>query len=105
MIAAGADGLISVAGNEIPSLMKQIVAAALKGDLETARVVHNRVLPLMSGNFIESTPIPVKAVMKMLGILENDTVRSPLAPITEGNRKVLEEILVQCRLAPITAGK
>lgn len=98
IIALGGDGLISVAANEIPRLMKELVSTALKGDFASARKVHQRILPLMSGNFIESNPIPVKAVMKMLGILENDTVRSPLAPVSEPSRKRLREILEECGL-------
>ena len=78
--------------------MSHMTAAALKGDLENARAIHNRILPLMTGNFIESNPIPVKAAMKMLGIIPNDTVRSPLAPIADANRKKLEAILRECGL-------
>src|SRR5437762_3278503 len=93
LVAAGGDGIISVAANEIPGLMSAMVTAAMGGDFNRARDIHNRILPLMTGNFLESNPIPVKAAMKMLGILEDDTVRPPLAPITESNRKKLEEIL------------
>jgi 4-hydroxy-tetrahydrodipicolinate synthase len=98
LVAAGGDGIISVAANEIPRLMSEMTSAALRGDFEAARAVHNRILPLMIGNFIESNPIPVKAAMKMLGIIPNDTVRSPLAPITDANRKKLEGILRECGL-------
>jgi 4-hydroxy-tetrahydrodipicolinate synthase len=98
LIALGGDGIISVAANEIPKLMSEMAGAALRGDLDHARTVHNRILPLMTGNFIESSPIPVKAAMKMLGIIPNDAVRSPLAPITEANRKKLEGILRECGL-------
>lgn len=93
LIALGGHGIISVAANEIPQLMSEMTGAALSGDFDLARQVHNRILPLMAGNFIESSPIPVKTAMKMLGIIPNDAVRSPLAPITEANRKKLEEIL------------
>jgi 4-hydroxy-tetrahydrodipicolinate synthase len=98
LIAAGGDGLISVASNEIPRLMSELVSAALRGDFATARAVHYRVLPLLTGNFIESNPIPVKTACKLLGIIDSDAVRSPLAPITEGNRKRLEAILLECGL-------
>jgi len=93
LIACGADGLVSVASNEVPRLMKQMVSAALRGDFAGARTINNRLLPLLTGNFIESNPIPVKTAMKMMGVLENDTVRSPLAPITEANRERLKAIL------------
>ena len=98
LVAAGGDGVISVAANEIPGLMSAMTAAALANNFDRAREMHNRILPLMTGNFIESNPIPVKAAMKMLGILEDDTVRPPLAPITDANRKKLEAILDQCGL-------
>ena len=105
LIACGGDGVISVAGNEIPRLMSAMVAAALGGDWDGAREIHNRVLPLMTGNFIESNPGPVKAAMKMMGILENDTVRSPLAPITEANRKKMQQILAECGLPETVAAR
>jgi len=98
LIAAGADGVISVAGNEVPRLMKKMVSAALQGDFTAARFVHQQILPLMLGNFIESNPGPAKAALKMMGILENDTLRAPLAPMTTGNRKKLEAILQSCDL-------
>ena len=105
MISCGADGVISVAGNEIPRLMSAMVAAALSDDWDGAREIHNRVLPLMAGNFIESNPIPVKTAMKMMGILENDTVRSPLAPITDANRRKMQQILAECGLPEVEAAR
>ncbi len=98
LIAAGADGLVSVSSNEIPRLMSDLVSAALHGDFAAARAVHYRVLPLLSGNFIESNPGPVKFACKLLGIIDSDTVRPPLAPITDGTRKKLEAILREAGL-------
>ncbi len=98
LIACGADGLISVASNEIPRLMSGLVSAALRGDFAAARAIHYRVLPLLTGNFIESNPIPVKTACKLLGIIDSDVVRSPLAPIIDANRKKLEAILRECEL-------
>ena len=98
LIASGGDGLVSVASNEVPAEMSALVSAALHGDFESARAMQNRLLPLLTGNFIESNPIPVKAAMKMLGILENDYVRSPLAPISDANRKKMGMILDECGL-------
>jgi 4-hydroxy-tetrahydrodipicolinate synthase len=91
LLGAGADGLISVASNEVPKLMRQLVD-------EKSIAIHNRLLPLLLGNFIESNPGPVKAAMKMMRILESDTVRPPLAPVTDANRKKLESILRECEL-------
>jgi 4-hydroxy-tetrahydrodipicolinate synthase len=91
LLGAGADGLISVASNEVPKLMRQLID-------EKSIAILNRLLPLLLGNFIESNPGPVKAAMKMMRILENDTVRPPLAPVTDANRKKLESILRECEL-------
>jgi 4-hydroxy-tetrahydrodipicolinate synthase len=91
LLSVGGDGIISVASNEVPDLMRRLVD-------ERSIEIHNRLLPLLLGNFIESNPGPVKAAMKMMGILESDTVRPPLAPITESNRKKLESILRECKL-------
>jgi 4-hydroxy-tetrahydrodipicolinate synthase len=93
LVAAGADGVISVAANEIPAQMKEMVSSALAGDFAAARRVHQRILPLMTGNFIESNPVPAKAALKEMGILPNDVVRSPLAPIGKANREKLIGIL------------
>jgi 4-hydroxy-tetrahydrodipicolinate synthase len=91
LLACGADGVVSVASNEVPRLMRQLV--------DTREVaIQNRLLPLLTGNFIESSPGPCKAAMKMLGILDNDTLRPPLAPITDASRTKLEAILKECRL-------
>jgi len=103
LISVGGDGIISVAANEIPRLMSGMTTAALRGDFESARAIHNRILPLMTGNFIESNPIPVKAAMKMLGLIPTDTVRPPLAPLTEANRKKMESILRECGLSVAAA--
>ncbi|HEX9458209.1 MAG TPA: 4-hydroxy-tetrahydrodipicolinate synthase [Thermoanaerobaculia bacterium] len=98
LIAAGADGLVSVSSNEIPRLMSDLVSAALRGDFAAARAVHYRVLPLLTGNFMESNPGPVKFACKLLGIIDNDTVRPPLAPITDGTQMKLRAILRDCGL-------
>jgi 4-hydroxy-tetrahydrodipicolinate synthase len=91
LMAVGAEGVISVASNEVPKLMRQLV--------DTRDVaLQNRLLPLLAGNFIESNPIPAKAALKMMGVLESDTVRPPLAPITDANRTKLESILRECNL-------
>ena len=91
LLAVGAEGVISVASNEVPRLMRQMVDGR---DV----AIHNRLLPLLTGNFIESNPGPAKAAMKMMGILESDTVRAPLAPMTDANRDRMRAILQECDL-------
>lgn len=91
LLAVGAEGLISVASNEVPRLMRQMVDGR---DL----AIHNRLLPLLTGNFIESNPGPAKAALVMMGVLESDTVRAPLAPMTAASRERMRGILRECGL-------
>ena len=102
MIALGADGLISVASNEAPAQMSQLNDLALAGHWEEARALHYRLLPLMEGNFIESSPGPVKAAMAMMGLLE-ENLRLPLVPVQEKTRTRLREILIEVGLLKETS--
>ena len=70
LIALGGRGVISVASNEIPAEMTLLTHLALQNDVPAARQLHRRYLPLMEVNFVESNPIPVKAVMAELGLLK-----------------------------------
>ena len=97
LIALGADGLISVASNEAPELMSQMVDLALEGKWDEARSLHYRLLPLMETNFIESSPGPVKAALAMMGLIE-ESFRLPLVPIQEKSRERLREVLVELGL-------
>src|SRR5947207_6126782 len=92
LIALGAEGIVSVASNEIPDLMSQMTNFALKGKWDEAREMHYRILPLMEVNFIESSPGPVKAAMAMMGLLE-ENFRLPLVPITEKSRAKIREVI------------
>lgn len=92
MIAAGADGVISVAANEAPSQMARMVEAALTGDFATAREIHYQLLPLMQANFIETNPIPVKGALAIMGHMEAH-YRPPLLPLTDASRNLLEGAL------------
>lgn len=92
LIALGADGLVSVASNEFPDLLSEMTNAALDGDFAKAREIHYRILPLMEANFIESSPAPVKFVMKEMNLLE-ENLRLPLVPVTEKSGEVLRNIL------------
>src|ERR1700757_4222105 len=67
IIAVGGVGIVSVASNEIPREMTELTRAALNNDWTTARSLHRKYLPLMQGNFIESNPLPGKAVLEMRG--------------------------------------
>lgn len=97
LVALGADGLVSVASNEAPDLMSRMVDAALAGRWDEAREAHYRLLPLMDVNFIESSPGPLKAAMKLMGLLE-ETLRLPLVPVAEKSRERVREVLSELGL-------
>jgi 4-hydroxy-tetrahydrodipicolinate synthase len=92
LMALGADGIVSVASNEVPDLMVKLADLALAGRWDDARALHFRLLPLMEVNFIESSPGPVKAAMAMMGLLE-EQFRLPLVPIKEASRTRVREVL------------
>jgi 4-hydroxy-tetrahydrodipicolinate synthase len=79
LLAVGGHGVISVASNEVPSEMVRMVETAERGDFGGARGLHERLLPLMQVNFIESNPVPVKAAMAAMGLLE-EVYRLPMCP-------------------------
>jgi 4-hydroxy-tetrahydrodipicolinate synthase len=90
LMAIGGRGVISVASNEIPSEMVQMVEAAERGDFAAARAVHNRILPLMQINFIEANPVPLKAAMAAMGLIE-ETYRLPMvSPKRESKEKIVQ---------------
>src|SRR5260370_22401349 len=79
LIALGGRGLISVASNEIPTEMTRLVRSCLNGDFAAARALQRQFLPLMEVNFVESNPIPVKAAMGLMGLLD-PVYRLPMVP-------------------------
>ena len=90
LMAVGGRGIISVVSNEIPAEMVQMVEAAERNDFAAARAIHARILPLMSINFIESNPVPVKAAMAAMGLIE-EAYRLPLVgPKPESKEKIVK---------------
>ncbi len=92
MIAVGADGVVSVAANVVPAEMAALSAAALEGDFAKAREVHYKLLPLFGGLFFETNPMPVKAALARMGLIEN-VLRLPLVSMSEPGFAKLEPIL------------
>ena len=92
LMATGADGVISVASNLVPAEMTALVRAMQEGRLDEARRLNFRLMPLFKGCFIESNPIPVKAGMASLGLLE-DSLRLPLTSASAATRAAMEDIL------------
>jgi 4-hydroxy-tetrahydrodipicolinate synthase len=92
VIALGGHGIISVASNETPGMMARFTAACLEGRWDEARNWNRKLYPLMKINFIESSPIPVKAALAMMGKIQ-EVYRSPLVKISEGARVKVASVL------------
>ena len=92
VMALGGRGIVSVVSNQIPGEMTQLAQACLRGDFETARRIQARYLPLMNVNFVESNPIPVKAAMGLMGLLE-PVYRLPMAPPSPANLARIAKVL------------
>jgi 4-hydroxy-tetrahydrodipicolinate synthase len=92
LIALGGRGIISVVSNEIPAEMTRLAQLCLAGDFPAARKLQHKYLPLMEINFIESNPIPVKAAMALMGLLE-PVYRLPMCPPKPENLARIEKVL------------
>ena len=97
LIALGGVGIISVVSNEIPREMTELTRAALNSDWATARSLQRKYLPLMQANFIESNPLPVKAVLAMMGKIE-EVYRLPLLPMRRDTRSKLQRVAAEVGL-------
>jgi len=106
ILAMGGDGVVSVASNEIPGEMAALCAAARSGDWEAARRTHERWLPLFLGNFRGGpNPVPVKAALTLMGLLESDMVRSPLLPLEPAGVATMAATLRDLGLVEAVGGR
>jgi 4-hydroxy-tetrahydrodipicolinate synthase len=92
LMAIGGRGLISVASNSIPKEISQMVEAAERGDFAAARAMHQRLVPMMLGNFIESNPGPVKYAMSVMGLCEL-SFRLPMVPPRPASQEKMRALL------------
>ncbi len=92
LFALGGRGVVSVAANEIPAEMAQLCRHGLRGEFDQARTIHRKYLPLMEINFVESNPIPVKAALALMGLLE-PVWRLPMVPPRVENRMRIHTVL------------
>ena len=92
LFALGGRGVISVAANQIPAEMAQLCRHGLRGEFDQARAIHRKYLPLMEINFVESNPIPVKAALALMGLLE-PVWRLPMVPPRVENRMRIHTVL------------
>jgi 4-hydroxy-tetrahydrodipicolinate synthase len=92
LMAVGGRGLVSVSSNEIPAEMSRLVELAEQGDFAGARALHQRLMPLLLVNFIESNPIPVKSAMATMGLLE-EVYRLPMVPPRPASKQRIDSVL------------
>ncbi len=97
MMSVGAVGVISVASNILPREVTEMTHAALKGDFERAGRIHTKLFPIFKDLFIETNPVPVKAALAMMGLIEEE-YRLPLVPMSDANRAQLRKTLVALKL-------
>lgn len=97
MMSVGATGVVSVAANVVPGDMAGLCAAANRGDYAAARAIHYKLMPLFKGLFLETNPMPVKAALWKMGMIEN-VLRLPLTPLSDGAQAKLERILKELDL-------
>src|SRR5260370_11855215 len=92
LIALGGHGIISVVSNEIPKQMTELARYALANNFQAARDVQRKYLALMEINFVEANPIPVKAALGLMGLLE-PVWRLPMCPPSPANQARIEKVL------------
>src|SRR6476660_4306159 len=106
ILALGGDGVVSVASNEIPGEMVALCSAARSGAWDPARRAHERWLPLFLANFRGApNPVPVKAALGAMGLLEGDAVRAPLLPLDQEPRLALSALLRRLGVAESSGGR
>jgi 4-hydroxy-tetrahydrodipicolinate synthase len=96
-MALGGEGIISVAANQVPRAMHELTAACARGDFAEGRRIHYRLLRLMNLNFVESSPIPVKTSLAMMGLCA-ESFRLPLCPATDATKEALRSALRELEL-------
>jgi 4-hydroxy-tetrahydrodipicolinate synthase len=102
IVAMGGDGVISVVANEVPRQFSEMVRLALAGRFAEARKIYFELHALMVANFLETNPIPVKAALAMMGLIE-DHLRLPLIPMSAAPRERLRRALSDLKLIPSQA--
>ncbi|MGB8337360.1 MAG: 4-hydroxy-tetrahydrodipicolinate synthase, partial [Burkholderiales bacterium] len=98
LILLGAAGSISVTANIAPKLMHDMIAAALKGDVDNALVINNKLLPLHQKLFVEANPIPIKWALKQMGLIESG-IRLPLVELGATHHSAVREAMQYAGIA------
>ncbi|MGH9353550.1 MAG: dihydrodipicolinate synthase family protein, partial [Terriglobia bacterium] len=97
LMSLGGLGVISVVSNQVPGAMSRLTRLLLEGNYTEARKLNAKLFPLMQANFFETNPIPVKAGLAMMGMIE-EVYRLPMVPMRPENRARLEMVMVSAGL-------
>jgi len=97
LIAAGGDGIISVASNMLPALMHDLAAAGLSGDFAKAREIHYRLAPFFKAEFCDGNPSSIKYAMNVKGMAAG-ALRLPLVEVNDAAKKQIEAAIKECNL-------
>jgi len=92
VMSIGGHGVISVASNGMPAEMARMVELSERGDFTAARQMHNTLMPFMAVNFVEANPIPIKAAMAMMGLIE-ERYRLPMVPAQPASRQKIAAVV------------
>jgi 4-hydroxy-tetrahydrodipicolinate synthase len=98
MMSVGGKGVVSVVSNLVPRLVREMVENALSGGYEAARGIHYRLLPLIRAAFVESNPSPIKAMLSLRGLAQNE-LRAPLVPVSDKSAEVIRKALAESETA------
>ena len=93
LMAAGADGVISVVANAYPAELSQMVNLCLKGDFEKARAIHYRLLEFTDAMFADGSPAGIKAALEIMGFCQN-ALRLPLVKVTKSHYTYISELII-----------
>ncbi len=97
-LAIGGKGVISVASNVMPKEMANMMNYFFKGDIDKSRRLHYKLFPLFEALFFETNPVPAKTALALMGKIDSDEVRLPLAPMLDVNKERLVEVLKSLKL-------
>ena len=98
MMAVGACGLMNAVGNLCPGVLREMCEAVWKSDLAGARALHSKLFEINQAVFFDTNPIPIKYMMKRLGILPTNEHRLPMVPATPELEKRLDAVLKRAGL-------
>jgi len=95
MMAVGGCGLMNAAGNLRPRAFADMCEAIWRNDLDTARSLHHQLFEINQAVQFDTNPIPMKYMMKRMGILKNNEHRLPMAPATPELERRLDAVLTR----------